>query len=109
VGGRERVEGGGLRPKGVKVGWFAYPIEYRAEIKEGDQEYYGRQFEKDRILVSTKFGEAIERESLLHELIHAISADRGLGLKESQVLNMANGLFDSLANKPAADWIFRGK
>jgi hypothetical protein len=39
-------------------------------------------------------------ETLLHELIHAVSCEAGLGLRENQVRQLAIGLYSSLKRNP---------
>lgn len=41
-----------------------------------------------------------ERESLLHEVLHAIEYQQGLTLKEQQVRQLSVGLYETMKNNP---------
>ena len=70
--------------------------------KVDDEDSSGEQ-RRDQQLIKVKAGQHPEtlRETLLHELIHAIEEQLGLDMKERQVHSLAIGLFQVLRENPA--------
>ena len=59
-----------------------------------DDNYIGRaNFPNHFIAVDTTIAPDRQAGVMLHELIHVVSSNRGMGLKEHQVESLANGLF----------------
>lgn len=58
------------------------------------------EFKPLRISVGRDMAPDEERESLLHEVMHAIEYQQGLELKEDQIRQLSIGLFEVLRNNP---------
>lgn len=62
-------------------------------------------FPSPRISVNSSLPVEVQRLTLLHELIHAISDMYGLGLSEAQVRAMEQGLGQVMSEPDVWEWI----
>lgn len=93
------------KPSVVTVGGHRYDIKYRfGEVAYEDEDgemQLSLGFVKlmlGRIEVATGRAASQMAETLLHEIVHAISYDRNIGLEERQVDQVAAGLMDVMQN-----------
>lgn len=67
------------RPSEVKVGPYRYDIEYRDEVSESEPDLFGLTVNRDhKIIVSARQSDAALRDTVLHEVMHAIFFTSGL-------------------------------
>lgn len=100
-------------PKSIKVGGFVFTIVEKPEL---DGSWGECNFEKMEISIATKQEETGLRNSLFHEIIHAIIFERFHGSKlitdknEEQIVEgITNGLLSLFANNPQILTLFRRK
>lgn len=104
-----KVETAGM-PATIRIGPFTYELEMggerflKTQIEIGDS-LYGRTEEKSlRISISDTVAVEIQKETLLHEIIHAILMQSGVEidnkLEESIVRSISPMLFDTLLRNP---------
>lgn len=84
-------------PKSVRVIGKDYDIFFYKKLKDAGYCYNVRQ------LIKVEKGQApeAERDTVLHEVIHAIDYAMQCGLKEKQVHRLAGGLIQVLRENPA--------
>ncbi len=87
----------------VQIGAHTFIIEMKdAATVDGDDRWGEIQFERNRILVSyrNRCGElrpvSCVEDTLLHEMVHAISHVYGIELSETQVTQITSGLLQAL-------------
>ena len=51
---------------------------------------------KEKIEINARSSKCQQKATLLHEIIHCISGETGLRLKESQISTIASALYDTL-------------
>ena len=87
-------------PRTVRVIGKTFAIEY---VEAVDDEGNSGEHRRDDQLIKIKLKQHPEtlRETLLHEVIHAIDEQLDLGMKEKQVHRIAIGLFQVLRENPA--------
>lgn len=88
-----------MNPKTVRVVGKTYTVNFVEKIDEKDS--CGEQ-ERDAQQIKIKINQHHEsaRETLLHEVIHAVEEQLSLGLKEKQVHCLAIGMFQVLNENP---------
>lgn len=81
-------------PDVVKVGPFIYRVERPAIVDRNKRERIG-QVDHDALIISVEAGLRSEKaeECFLHEVLHAVDEFMGVGLTESQVSQLSNGLY----------------
>lgn len=88
------------RPKRIKVGAKRYDIEFVSQVDEakslGECDYLSQ-----TLLVCEGQAHEGERDSLMHEICHAIDDNQQTGLKERQVHMMATGILQVLHDNPS--------
>jgi hypothetical protein len=96
-----------VKPKRVKIGWHWWDIEFR-QINEfttdGDGLYGLCNKLKKKIYVDTESHEDIQRQTLLHEILHAIWAVADIGDSEDEeetILKLSPLLMGVLIENPA--------
>ena len=92
------------RPSMVKVGPYLYDIIYRHPVSDSE-ELYGLTINRDhRIIVGTDQSDLASKDTLLHELLHAVmwtsGAFRHVGDEEQVVTVMATCLLGVLRDNP---------
>lgn len=87
------------RPKRVKVGSRYYDIEYVASV-DADDSLGECDYLPQKCLI--KEGQAFEgeRDSVIHELFHAVDENQQTDLKEKQVHMLASGVLTLLRDNP---------
>lgn len=82
-------------PRTVRVIGKTFAIEY---VDKVDDEDSAGEHRRDAQLIKVRVGQHPEtlRETLLHEVIHAVEEQLDLGMKERQVHSLAIGLFQVL-------------
>lgn len=97
------------KPKTVRIGQLEYQIEYKPAVVGDDQHVlYGEsRTHEQRILISDNHGIERQKETLLHEVLHAIDEWYNFnGLEERHVTQITHGVFDFIKqNKDAIRWI----
>lgn len=87
----------------IKIGGLVYEIEFVDNWREGgtnNDDAIGHVFYRDlKIKVDNNYA-GWKRETLLHEIIHAISDDRGLNFTEEQVGQFGKGLYQVMKDNP---------
>jgi hypothetical protein len=75
---------------------------YRVQLIERDSGDYGECFsDQCRIEVATYQCEAQRRDTLLHEILHAVDHEMNCRMSEPQIRRMATGLLAVLRHNPA--------
>ena len=97
------------RPTRIKIGSIDYPVRWEVEINDDrGRSLYGqlRHVPNDEVVMSAGAPLIRQRESFLHELIHAIDDRLDLALKEKVVGQLSVGLFETmLDNMKLMKWI----
>ena len=71
--------GSKARPSEVRVGPYLFTIEYRDEVSDSEPDLYGLTIPRDqRIIISSRQTDQCERDTLLHEVLHAVFYASGL-------------------------------
>jgi len=82
--------------KSVKIGGFKYKIKITKDpILINGVEGYGSHCFSDKVITISDRDVSIQqqKQSTLHEIIHAINGERNLGLSEQIVVDLSLGLF----------------
>ncbi|WP_321991524.1 hypothetical protein [Marispirochaeta aestuarii] len=99
------------RPAFVNIGTQNYGVEYHEHLTADGSLLYGHHLHSEiKIKVNTDYPEDLQRETFVHECLHAIDC-RYLNdkLSEDQVSVLASGIFDWIRSNPEAiDWV-KGK
>ena len=75
---------------------------YRIEVVKKKGSDYGECFvDQCHIEVAAYQCETQKRDTLLHELAHAVDHEMGCGMKEAQIRRMATGILAVLRHNPA--------
>ena len=88
-------------PKRVKVGALKYRVKRCSVPLLDSQACYGTQSAKKgiiKITTSKRICRQQKENTLIHEIIHAISDDRDLELTENQVKSLSYGICQSFKN-----------
>lgn len=87
-------------PKTLKIGGFTYEVEKTDNIPLGSH-YTGEiDYEKRKILIRPQSNKENEKQTFLHELIHAMANQSYIDLSESQVEVLSRVLHDVIVNNP---------
>lgn len=86
-------------PKRVKVIGKTYTIDYLDKIDDEDN-LGEHDFTKQRILIRKEQHFEALRDTVMHEVMHAIDEQMSLSLKESQVHALASGLLQLIRENP---------
>lgn len=83
----------------IKMDWMEVTIRDADDLKVDEESHFATWGYSEReILLHSGLSARHRTESLLHEVIHAMSHLRGIGLKERQVRSLASGLSALLLN-----------
>ena len=86
-------------PATVRVGALVVSVEVLPGIGMLEEGRFGLyRAGSQRIEISGEIGHGLRMQTFLHELIHAISFERAIDLKERQVDQLANGLLAFLVD-----------
>jgi hypothetical protein len=86
-------------PEQIRIGALTYAVEVLPGIGMLEEGRYGLcRAASQRIELSAEIGEGLRIQTFLHEIIHAISFERAIDLKERQVDQLANGLLAFLVD-----------
>ena len=78
-------------PKQIKAFGYKYPIKRVKKIKGG---FTAEINHKTQVIQLTNYGtKERQEEALLHEILHLISCEQGLKLKEKVVERISQGLY----------------
>ena len=89
--------------RNIRIGTQDVAVEFRVM---GDGEFgVFHAFPSPKISVNASLPIEVQRLTLLHELIHAISDMYGLGLSEGQVRVMEQGLGQVMSEPDVWEWI----
>ena len=79
----------------LNIGGHNYKIiELPLTHEDGSKELYGRHLVKENvILINKDIAESRKKETLIHEVLHAIFYNTGLEHDERQIEAISNGLF----------------
>ena len=79
----------------LNIGGHDYKIiELPLKHEDGSKELYGRHLVKENvILINKDIAESRKKETLIHEVLHAIFYNTGLEHDERQIEAISNGLF----------------
>jgi hypothetical protein len=97
----------GTRDKIVDILGKRYKIKFLRDAKFEDSEFGECDFDKMEISVNTDKGVDHQRDTLVHEILHAIDYDCKLKLSESQIRSLGRDIFQVLrVNKHLRGWLF---
>lgn len=86
-------------PAAVRVGALMVSVDVLPGIGMLEEGRFGLyRAGSQRIEISGEIGHGLRMQTFLHELIHAISFERAIDLKERQVDQLANGLLAFLVD-----------
>lgn len=88
------------RPKSVRVMGKTYRLIWDCEDLEEDMSAGDHSQRHLAIRVAARYAEEEQRETVLHELCHAVEHQLGLDLEEEQVRQMSVGLFAIFQDNP---------
>jgi peptide deformylase len=84
-----------------------YKLKFLEDSKFEDQDYGLINFNTMEIQINIDKGLDHQKDTLIHEMIHAIDSDLGIGLTERQVRQLGCGIFQVLkTNKKLRLWLF---
>jgi hypothetical protein len=88
-------------PTKLVIGPFEYTIKLKNHIEvDGNGCYGSHDARKQVIRLRRKNTDDRMRETLMHEVLHALSCRDGLGLDEETVQTLGTGLAEVLVNNP---------
>jgi len=104
-------------PDSIKVGAVVYKVRILPEderFHEYNEEYGHIDFTSREISLSTKYSDEQKRDSLVHEIVHAISKHMNLGAEwgdedENYVKRLSNGLNMVFRDNPDILELFKTK
>ena len=83
-------------PRSIKIDGEKWTIK-KVKPSGLDDQYIGRtNFPNHFIAVDTTIAPDRQANTMLHELIHVVSTNRGIALKERQVESLTNGIFAAI-------------
>lgn len=88
-------------PESITVIGFEVTIAREASKDFNDSRWGEYDSERRHIRLNGDIGGDLERETLLHEVVHAVSLAMDAELNERQVKVMARGLYSTLKDNPA--------
>ena len=96
-----------LKPESLQIGTISYTVKYVTQHEMHDREdCFGLHDESGTIIINTSYPPSRQKNTVLHEILHALSGRYGLGLEEKAIRGLANSLFEAMQRNPAAfDWI----
>lgn len=100
-----------MRNKFVNVLGKTYTIRFVKKARMDSEEEYGIcDFSKTEILVNRDFGKDHQKDTVIHEIVHAIDEDLDLGFSEKQVRNLGCALYQVFkANPKLRRWLFTNR
>lgn len=88
-------------PDKVKIGGFEYIVETKETPSLDGAVCFGtHSFNELKIELSNKYPTQVQECTLIHECLHAIAYLHGVGLKESEVSILANGIYAFIQDNP---------
>lgn len=106
---REWGPNSALSPQKVMIGSMPYHVCYPTFVKnENDENLFGEcNHEKNTIYVADQYDKIRQKETLLHEIMHALDAwYNNNSIEEKHIEAMARGMFDFISNnKDVIEWI----
>lgn len=99
------------RPRRARIFGREWEIRWEKAGEDLGPEYNGRSYhEEGVIVVRRRHGSSVEKDTMLHELVHVVDVFSKVGLKEEQVTQIGNGLFCILEDNPKlGKWLVGGK
>lgn len=99
-----------MRNKSVDVLGKTYKIRFVKNKQMDEQEYGLVDFNSMGILVNRERGKDHQKDTVIHEIIHALDEDLAMGLTEKQVRNLGCGFFQVLKSNPKLRrWLFTNR
>lgn len=84
----------------IKIGYKDYDIDYResdSTLLDDFDTCYGQIFyQLNKIIINSEFNEMIQKETLIHEVLHGIDDFYNVGLEEVQVQILAKAILTLL-------------
>ena len=97
-----------MRYKKVDILGKTYKLKFIKDSKFEESEFGIMDPEKMEILINNEKSDEYQKDTFLHETIHAIDVDMGLGLSERQVRNLGCALYQVLkTNTSIRRWLFK--
>jgi len=88
-------------PESVNILGKTYAIEWLPHIYEDDGEQSGMSSTRHQVIkISTSHHKEQQKDTLLHEMLHAVDEEIGTKLEEEQVRHIATCLFQVLNSNP---------
>lgn len=77
----------------IKIDWTEFELSFPEEISHEDGKTFAEFAYDQRIIrVENRLPENQKAHEILHELVHAVTYFRGIGLSEDQVRGLSHGL-----------------
>jgi hypothetical protein len=103
-----RLSGGCMRGKSVDILGKTYNIKFLKDTKFEEDEFGEVDFDKMEISINVEKGTDHQRDTVVHEILHAIDYDMKLNLSEKQVRSLACAVYQVLkSNIKLRRWLFR--
>jgi len=81
-------------PDEIRIGFRVFDLILKEELNdENGDKLFGRYYDEGQIIIRSQSDEDMQKATLLHEMLHAISTYIGADLTEGQTRGMANNLF----------------
>lgn len=95
-------------PDRLKCGAFTYQIESVTRLRSHDHDSLAGQhsFNDLAIRLDDALIPSQRRSTLLHEVVHAVAAERDISLNEHEVDQLSNGLLQVLVDNPGLTSLF---
>ncbi len=91
----------------IKISWRKLPIIFSNKTLVLNGNICSGICKDDQLEINTTYPIEQQRETLLHEVIHALDHIYGFDFSEDQVKGLSNALFETLKeNKRVKDFIF---
>lgn len=88
-------------PEKVRILYKEYDIEHQKNLHDGGCELYGQiHYLPEKIYLNPDASMAMQKATLLHELLHGLDEMYGIDLKEKQVEKLGNALYMLIKDNP---------
>jgi hypothetical protein len=99
------------KPNKVKIGNYNYKIEYKEIVLDDDDTRLAGQirYSEQLILIAENRESERVKASIIHECLHGIAESRNEEIKEKQIAQMTEGLFQFIKdNKDLIKYLMEG-
>jgi len=77
----------------IKIDWTEFELSFPEEISDEEGKVFARWDYPDRLIrIENRLPDDQKAHEILHEILHAVSYFRGIGLSEEQVRGLSHGL-----------------